>query len=81
MGLDNRDHEEGTESTAAGDSRRSSEPDDNARSWAALAHQQRYAAHHYAEPLILPVVLHLASKVDGYILPPDQVTRCQDADE
>ncbi|MFE3170063.1 RNaseH domain-containing protein [Amycolatopsis sp. NPDC059090] len=57
------------------------QPDDNTRSWAALAHQQRYAARHYAEPLILPIVLHLASKVDGYILPPDQVARCQAADE
>lgn len=57
------------------------EVDDNARSWAALAHQQRYAARHHVEPLILPIVLHLASKVDSYILPPDQVARSQDADE
>jgi hypothetical protein len=57
------------------------EGDDNARSWAALVHQQRYAASHFSDPLILPIVLHLARKVDSYLLPPNEVAHAEQADE
>ncbi|MFF3734713.1 RNaseH domain-containing protein [Streptomyces sp. NPDC002476] len=43
---------------------------DDPRSWAAIPHQQRYAAAHFADPLALPAVLHLAQGVGEQILPP-----------
>ncbi|MEV6712565.1 RNaseH domain-containing protein [Lentzea sp. NPDC051208] len=42
---------------------------DDSVAWAAFAHQQRYTAAHFADPLLLPGVLHLAQKAGEYLLP------------
>ncbi|WP_244187983.1 RNaseH domain-containing protein [Streptomyces regalis] len=44
-------------------------PDDDPAAWAALAHQQRYEATHFSDPLVLPAVLHLGYTVSKHILP------------
>ena len=42
---------------------------DEPAAWAALAHQRRCAAAHFADPLTLPIELHLAYKLGSYMLP------------
>jgi hypothetical protein len=48
-------------------------PDDEPEAWAALAHQHRYTAAHFADPLLLPGVLHLARKLGESILPAHEI--------
>ncbi|MEU3465254.1 RNaseH domain-containing protein [Streptomyces sp. NPDC006733] len=47
--------------------------DDPAAAWAALAHQRRSAAAHFADPVTLPVELHLAYKLGQALLPSHQL--------
>ncbi|MEV7676481.1 RNaseH domain-containing protein [Streptomyces sp. NPDC088752] len=47
--------------------------DDPAAAWAALAHQRRTAAAHFADPTTLPVELHLAFKLSSTLLPSHQL--------
>lgn len=42
---------------------------DDPIAWASFAHQQRYTAAHFADPLLLPGVIHLAKKADDYLPP------------
>ncbi|MFJ6530588.1 RNaseH domain-containing protein [Streptomyces longwoodensis] len=49
------------------------QPDDPAEAWAALAHQRRSAAAHFADPLTLPIELHLAYKLGSVLLPSHQL--------
>ncbi|MFG2379175.1 RNaseH domain-containing protein [Streptomyces sp. NPDC048504] len=46
---------------------------DSPAAWAALAHQRRYAAAHFADPLMLPIELHLAYKLGEVLLPSHQL--------
>lgn len=46
---------------------------DSAAAWAALAHQRRFAAAHFADPLMLPIELHLAYKLGEVLLPSHQL--------
>jgi hypothetical protein len=45
------------------------QPDDDAESWAALAHDLRWAAPHYGHATTLPWPLHLAQLIGEYIVP------------
>ncbi|KYK11116.1 MULTISPECIES: RNaseH domain-containing protein [Streptomyces] len=47
--------------------------DDPAAAWAALAHQRRSAAAHFADPVTLPIELHLAYKLGSALLPSHQL--------
>ncbi|MCC9711806.1 RNaseH domain-containing protein [Streptomyces sp. MNU76] len=47
--------------------------DDSAAAWAALAHQRRSAAAHFADPVTLPIELHLAYKLGSALLPSHQL--------
>ncbi|MEW2558495.1 RNaseH domain-containing protein [Streptomyces griseorubiginosus] len=47
--------------------------DDSAAAWAALAHQRRSAAAHFADPVTLPIELHLAYKLGSVLLPSHQL--------
>ncbi|MEY2249151.1 RNaseH domain-containing protein [Streptomyces sp. BF23-18] len=47
--------------------------DDPAEAWAALAHQRRSAAAHFADPVTLPIELHLAYKLGSALLPSHQL--------
>ncbi|MEV5989207.1 RNaseH domain-containing protein [Streptomyces sp. NPDC052051] len=47
--------------------------DDPAAAWAALAHQRRSAAAHFADPVTLPIELHMAYKLGSVLLPSHQL--------
>jgi hypothetical protein len=53
---------------------------DSAAAWAALAHQRRYAAGHFADPLMLPIELHLAHKLGSVLLPSHQIEPIQQSE-
>ncbi|MFF5230315.1 RNaseH domain-containing protein [Dactylosporangium sp. NPDC000521] len=46
---------------------------DKPESWAAAAHQFRYAAAHFDDPTLLALPLHLARKAGEYLLPAYQI--------
>lgn len=46
---------------------------DSPAAWAALAHQRRSAAAHFADPLMLPIELHLGHKLGEVLLPSHQL--------
>ncbi|MGW2471348.1 RNaseH domain-containing protein [Streptomyces bauhiniae] len=54
--------------------------DDSPAAWAALAHQRRFAAAHFADPLMLPVELHLAHKLGEVLLPSHQLEPIQQSE-
>ena len=47
------------------------QPGDDPMMWANLAHQLRFRAWHFDDPLTLPLPLHLALKLEEYALPID----------
>ncbi|MFJ4836175.1 RNaseH domain-containing protein [Streptomyces sp. NPDC088747] len=51
--------------------------DDSAAAWAALAHQRRTAAAHFADPVTLPIELHLAYKLGSVVLPSHQLEKIE----
>ncbi|MCQ9178706.1 DUF3893 domain-containing protein [Streptomyces sp. IBSBF 2953] len=54
--------------------------DDSAAAWAALAHQRRSAAAHFADPVTLPIELHLAYKLGSVLLPSHQLEKIEQSE-
>nr|WP_283947254.1 RNaseH domain-containing protein [Streptomyces neyagawaensis] len=47
--------------------------DDSTAAWAALAHQRRFATALFADPVTLPIELHLAYELGSVLLPSHQL--------